>query len=112
MDIYRARIWNTKREGTLEFFVYGQGNKFIGVCLTLDIVEEGDDPQNLMNSIVESAMGHVSVVQSQKLDDSLLNRPAPKEYWDRYFNVLKKMQENARPKGYIYTMPINPAVHA
>ena len=112
MDISGAKVWNTKQEGTLEFLVYGKKNKFIGICLTLDIIEEGSDSQKLMDSIVESAMGHVRVVQSQNLDDALLNRPAPKEYWDIYSKVLKEMQEKTQPEGYVYTMPINPAIHA
>ena len=39
MKIERPK--NTKKEGTVEIFVYKEGNVFVGVCLTFDIVEEG-----------------------------------------------------------------------
>lgn len=115
MNINQLQTWNTKERGTLLFLVYGKEKHYIGVCLTLDIVEEGDDPQKLMDSIVESAMGHVRLVQEKNLDDALLNRPAPQEYWDIYLAMLQEMQrmeQKTEPGGYIYTKPITPLVHA
>lgn len=112
MSISKMKIWNTKKGGTLEFLVYGQGTSYIGVCLTLDIVEEGNDPKNLMESIVESATGHVKLVQSKNLNDALLNRPAPQEYWDVYNKILGELQKKTQTDGFIYTMPIDTLIHA
>lgn len=107
MGMPEMKVWNTKQKGTLEFLVYLEATKYVGVCLTLDIVEEGEDPKKLMESIVESAMGHVKLVQLKNLDDALLNRPAPQKYWKIYNKVLEELRENRPAGGYVYTMPIN-----
>lgn len=80
------RPWNTKEKGLIEFVVFHdkKTKHFVGVCLTFDIVEEGDNPESLMNSLTEAAKLHVDVVQKENLSDELLNRYAPKKYWDKY----------------------------
>ncbi|OHA19682.1 MAG: hypothetical protein A3C08_00410 [Candidatus Taylorbacteria bacterium RIFCSPHIGHO2_02_FULL_47_18] len=78
------RSKNTKEKGTMEFLVYKDGKTYVGVCLTLDIIEEGNDPATLMESIVEAAEGYLKVVRKLNMNDDLLNRHAPKEYWDKY----------------------------
>ena len=77
------RSKNTKEKGTMEFLVYKDGKTYVGVCLTLDIIEEGNDPATLMESIVEAAEGYLKVVRKLNMNDDLLNRHAPKEYWDK-----------------------------
>jgi predicted RNase H-like HicB family nuclease len=112
MNMSQVRVWNTKQSGTLEFLVFGKDKEFIGVCLTLDIVEDGDDPTKLMESIKEAAEGHVKLVQEKNLDDSLLNRLAPDEYWQLYYQVLDSLKEKAEQNSFISTAPIRPLVHA
>ena len=106
--INRSR--NTKRQGTMEFLVYKEGDTFVGVCLTFDIVEEGTDPIELMKSIKEAAMLHLKVVTEKNLSDDLLNRYAPQEYWDRYFNAMEKIKE---PGGIVNNFPVvSPYYHS
>lgn len=81
---------NTKEKGLIEFLVYPEANKFVGVCLTFDIVEEGADPVQLMESIKEAAVLHLEIVQKENMSNELLNRFAPEEYWDIYFRALDK----------------------
>ncbi len=90
MKIERPR--NTKNKGTIEFLVYKEGKTFIGVCLTLDIVEEGDDALSVLKSIKEVAQLHLNAVIRHNMSDDLLNRYAPKEYWEKYFEVTKQIQ--------------------
>ncbi len=76
---------NTKKRGIYELFVYPEKKgHYVGVCLTLNIVEEGPDPEDLIDSLAEAARGHVLAVIKEGLNDDLLNRPAPQEYWDKY----------------------------
>ena len=42
------RSKNTKENGTIEYIVYEEGKNFVGVCLTFDIVEEGENPTELL----------------------------------------------------------------
>ncbi len=91
MNIQRQK--NTKEKGVIEFLVYKEENKYIGVCLTFDIVEEGKNPTELMNSIKEAAHLHLDTVIREKLSDQLLNRYAPEEYWKKYFAAAKEIEK-------------------
>lgn len=84
---------NTKEKGVMEFLVYKEGKSFVGVCLTFDIIEEGNDPQKVMESIQEAARGHLETVQERKLSNELLNRYAPEKYWKKYFDALKSTEK-------------------
>jgi len=85
MKVSNFQVWNTKEKGIYKFFIYPEKPKhYIGVCLTLDIVEEGPDPRVLLNSLIEAMIGHVKTVIKENLGEELLNRPAPQEYWDKY----------------------------
>lgn len=80
---------NTKKRGIIRFFVYKKGKTYVGVCLELDIVEEGENVEKLKKSLIEAAQGYVETVIKEKMDDKLLNRPAPKNYWNKYEAFLK-----------------------
>ncbi len=90
MNIRRPK--NTKEKGVIELLVYKEGKSFVGVCLTFDIVEEGNNPSELMRSIREAAELHLEVVIKNNLSDKLLNRYAPEEYWKKYFETAKKIK--------------------
>ena len=91
MNIQRPK--NTKEQGTIECLVYKEGKTFVGVCLTFDIVEEGDNPTELMRSIKEAAELHLETVIRNNLTDELLNRYAPEEYWKKYFETAKEIEK-------------------
>lgn len=92
------RPWNTKKRGLVEFLVYREGKRFIGVCLTFDIIEEGEDPDSVMRSIEEAARLHLDVVTKENMRDELLNRYAPKKYWDKYL-ALQKSLSRKKPEA-------------
>lgn len=83
---------NTKEKGTIQFLVYKSGKSYVGVCLTFDIVEEGSNPKELTQSIIEAAKLHLETVIKHDLSDDLLNRPAPKEYWDKFYATLREIE--------------------
>ncbi len=87
---------NTKKEGTIESIIYKQGKTYVAVCLTFDIVEEGQNPTELMKSIKEAAELHLETVVKNNLSDDLLNRYAPQEYWDKYFEVSKNIEKSPK----------------
>jgi len=88
---------NTKKRGTIEFIVFPdkRNERYVGVCLTFDIVEEGKDLKKLKKSIMEAAQLHLECVIKNNLSDDLLNRKAPKEYWDKY-EEIKKITQHSR----------------
>lgn len=65
---------------------------FTGVCLDLDIVEEGHVTlQEAMLSINDAIISHMDVAAKDGFPKELILRPAPKEYW-------KKLEEITKPK--------------
>lgn len=64
---------------------------FTAVCLDLDIIEEKFTTlQQAILSIDEAIDSHIKAVTKLGFPKELLNRPAPKEYWD-------KLKEFTRP---------------
>lgn len=57
---------------------------YTGVCLDLDIVEEGHPTLNeAVLSVNEAIVSHVLEAKRLGFPKELIERPAPKEYWDR-----------------------------
>lgn len=101
-----SRPHNTKESGLIEYIVYKKGNSYVGVCLTFDIIEEGNDPNKLMLSIQEAAKLHLKVVRDRKMSDELLNRHAEEKYWKIYFQAVKGLQKPvASPYQFLATFP-------
>lgn len=93
------RPLNTKKSGLIEILVYKEKDVFVGVCLTFDILEEGKDPLMLIKSIKEAAQLHLETVIKNNMSDDLLNRYAPKKYWEKYFEATKKIQLSSLKKS-------------
>lgn len=92
---------NTKESGVIEFLVYKEkeADTFVGVCLTFDIVEEGNNPKELMKSIREAAELHLETVIKNNMSDALLNRYAPDEYWHKYLEAMKRLHKPSLTKA-------------
>jgi len=103
-----SRPKNTKKKGLIEYIVYEESpKKFVGVCLTFDIVEEGTDPTALMAQIREAAGLHLETVRKHDYSDDLLNRHAPEEYWDKYFQAVNEMKKR-EPVASPFTVSVSP----
>jgi predicted RNase H-like HicB family nuclease len=91
MNIDRPR--NTKERGVIEYLVFKENDRYVGVCLTFGIVEEGNDPVVIMEGIKEAARLHLEVVIKENMSDDLLNRYAPDEYWNIYHQALEHIKQ-------------------
>ncbi|HVF69048.1 MAG TPA: hypothetical protein VNA13_00635 [Xanthomonadales bacterium] len=59
-------------------------DSFTGICLDLDIVEEGHASlQEAILSIHDAIESHIQAAAKLGYPKELMSRPAPKEYWDR-----------------------------
>lgn len=66
---------------------------FTGVCLDLDIIEEGHITlQEAILSINDAIISHMEATAKLGSPKELTLRPAPKEYW-------KKLEEVTKPKA-------------
>lgn len=106
MDLRRLGLKNTKERGKLEFVIYPDGKRYIGVCLTLNIIEEGTDPSKLIENIKEAAFGRVLLVIKENLSDDLLNNPAADEYWEKYFKALEAKNDKQDRPTYCLKIPL------
>ena len=79
---------NTKDKGIVEFVMFEEHGRYVAACLTFDIVLEGDDATTLKEQIIAAARLHLDTVEKLNLPETLLNRPAPKEYWDKRGQLL------------------------
>ena len=96
--IHHKNMNNTRQNGTYTLFVYRSGSRYIGVCLELDIVDDGTDRDELTARMKKSMESYVHYVCSNKrFDPSLLNRPAPKKYWQRVSKYLESARIQATP---------------
>lgn len=83
---------NTKQRGKFIIFVYPKSSKhFIGVNLTFDLIIEGRKAQEALEGIKKASLDYIEAVCKSNLDDSLLNRPAPEKYWNKFNAYLKKL---------------------
>ncbi|MEX2014250.1 MAG: hypothetical protein WD896_02760 [Parcubacteria group bacterium] len=96
---------NRKEKGLIEFTMFEEGGRYIAVCLTFDIVLEGDDPTILKRDIMKAAQLHLQTVGELNMSDELLNRKAPKEYWKKRGGLLplSKAQNVSLPASYEVT---------
>lgn len=63
---------------------------FTGVCLDLDIVEEGHVTlQEAMLSINDAILSHMDAAAKLGFPKELISRPAPKEYWNKLEDIIK-----------------------
>jgi predicted RNase H-like HicB family nuclease len=80
---------NTKQHGLARIFVFPEKNNYVAVCLDLDIIEEAATREDVLAQINEAVIGYIENAIKNNLDDKVLNRPAPKEYWDLFEKYLK-----------------------
>lgn len=88
---------NTKEKGIFRFIVYKEKMDFVGVCLDLNIVEFGSDPEKTLKSVKEAASSYLEAVRSENLPDEYLNRPAPQKYW-RKLKIIQSRAFIEQPK--------------
>lgn len=64
---------------------------FTGVCLDLDIVEEGHATlEEAILSINDAISSHIQAAAKLGFPRELVSRPAPKSYWEKLDNVIHK----------------------
>lgn len=85
---------NTKKKGNFQIFSYfdSEIQSYVGVCLEFNIVLTGNDPAAVANEVMRMSLTHIQTVKNLNLSNDLLNRHAPKEYWDLFEKI--KSQKN------------------
>lgn len=92
----RRVVGNTKKSGVIKFLIYREkgDSMYTAVCLTFDIVEHGNNIDELKESIQEAAKLHLESIVKNNLNDKLLNRSAPQQYWKILYEAMTAGEKN------------------
>lgn len=91
---FLTRLWYNSTDMKQENFTFRciaykeKDDTFTGVCLDLDIVEEGHITlQEAILSINDAIQSHIQASAKLGYPQELMFRPAPKEYWNKLKDI-------------------------
>lgn len=101
---------NTLKNGKVRYIIFKEGDTWYGVALEFNIVEEGDNPLQVMASLFEAIQGYVETAQKLKLRPMPLNQKPDEEYQKLWDKLEKEKEKSVMPKnifnfGYNYFKP-------
>lgn len=89
---------NSKQLGLATVFIYPSKDRYIGVCLELDLVDEDKNRELLVERMKQRVDSYVCYIHKKNHEDGLLNRPAPKKYWTKFYEFLDLMREEEKKR--------------
>ena len=103
-----AKFKNTLQKGSVRYIIFKEGDTWYGVALEFNIVEDGDNPVEVMASLFEAIEGYIETAQKLKMRPMPLNQTPDKEYQDLW-NKLEETEDekHAIPEN-IYTFGYAP----
>ncbi len=78
---------NTPQKGQIRSIIFKEGDTWYGVALEFNIVEEGDDPREVMVMLDEAIRGYVESAKQARLGSSVLNQEVDPEYEQMWQNL-------------------------
>ena len=98
---------NTLKKGSVRFIIFKEDDTWYGVALELNIVEEGDNPVEVMASLFQAVQGYVETARKLKMRPIPLNQKPDKEYEELWNNLEKSKIKKDKPKE-IYSFGYTP----
>jgi len=89
---------NSNQLGSATVFIYPSKDRYIGVCLELDLVDEDKNRDVLNERMKKRVNSYIAYIHKKNYDDTLLNRPAPKKYWNKFYEYLDLMREEEKKR--------------
>lgn len=71
---------NTLQKGSVRNLIFREGKVWYGVALEFNIVETGDDAQEVMILLEEAVRGYLASARKNKLNPVILNQKSDLEY--------------------------------
>jgi len=71
---------NTLQKGSVRNIIFREGKTWYGVALEFNIVEAGDDAQEVMILLEEAVRGYLASARKSKLNPIILNQKSDEEY--------------------------------
>jgi hypothetical protein len=97
---------NTLKSGKVRYIIFKEDDTWYGVALEFNIVEEGDNPRQVMESLFDAIQGYVETAQKLKLRPMPLNQKPDEEYQKLWDKLEKTKEKSVMPKN-IYNFGYN-----
>ena len=81
---------NTLKNGLVRYIVFKEGGKWYAVALEFNIIEEGDDPREVLILLFEAIQGYIESARKIKARPQILNQKSDKEYEDLWSALRRK----------------------
>lgn len=94
---------NTLKKGSVRYIIFKEDNVWYGVALEFNIVEEGDNPEEVMASLFRAIKGYVETARKLKMRPMPLNQKPDKEYQDLWDDL-----EDGKSKEEVFTFGFTP----
>lgn len=94
---------NTLDKGSVRYIIFKEDNVWYGVALEFNIVEEGDDPIEVMASLFQAIEGYITTAQNLKMRPMPLNQKPDKEYEEMWKELERDKTERAPKLKQIYS---------
>lgn len=91
---------NTYKKGAVNYLVFQEENKFVGVCLEFDLEVSANTPQEARERIEDYSKAWLENVIKNKLPEELLNKPADKKYWNIYKEAVRDAERRLKAQRY------------
>jgi len=99
---------NTIEKGSVRYIIFKEEDTWYGVALEFNIVEDGDNPVEVMASLFEAMQGYVENARKLKMRLMPLNQKSEKEYEELWNNLEKRKTERAVRPEEVYTFGYAP----
>lgn len=93
---------NTLQKGSVRVIIFRDGDTWYGVALEFNIVEEGDNPREVMILLDSAIRGYIDSAKKLKARPHILNQKPDQEYEKLWNADPNGKKESLRPQYEIY----------
>lgn len=86
---------NTLQQGKVRYIVFKEDDGWYAVALDFNIVESGDDPEEVLINLFEAVRGYIETSQKIKARTDALNQKPDEEY-ERMWQILNQESPPAK----------------
>ena len=98
---------NTLNRGSIRYIIFKEDNIWYGVALEFNILEEGDNPVEVMASLFQAIEGYVETAHKLKMRPMPLNQKPDKEYQELWDKLERNATKEATQPKQIYSFGRN-----
>jgi len=99
---------NTLNKGSVRYIIFRENHTWYGVALEFNIIEEGDNPVEVMASLFEAIRGYIETARKVKIRPHPLNQKPDLEYEELWDKLEKKKAGRITKPEEVYTFGYSP----